>query len=121
MMFDFSYHKSLTHLHVGCEKPRAYFVPYHSEAAARKDNRADSRNFLSLCGDWDFHFYSSLAEAPDFLAEGFTTDGFDKLTVPRSWQSVLGRGYDTPNYVNVKYPIPLRLVCQRAFCGEKLA
>ena len=106
MMFDFSYHKSLTHLHVGCEKPRAYFVPYHSEAAARKDNRADSRNFLSLCGDWDFHFYSSLAEAPDFLADGFTTDGFDKLTVPRSWQSVLGRGYDTPNYVNVKYPIP---------------
>ncbi|MBE6546037.1 MAG: DUF4981 domain-containing protein [Ruminococcaceae bacterium] len=106
MNFDFSYHKSLKNLHVGCEKPRAYFIPYHSEAAARKDNRADSRNVVSLCGDWDFHFYPSLAEAPDFLAEGFCTCGFDKLTVPRSWQSVLDKGYDTPNYVNVQYPIP---------------
>ncbi|MBO5845092.1 MAG: DUF4981 domain-containing protein [Clostridia bacterium] len=106
MDFKFSYHTSLEHLHVNCEKPRAYFIPYHSEAAARKDNRASSRSFVSLCGDWDFHYYSSIAEAPDFLCKGFTSDGFDKLSVPRSWQSVQDKGYDRPNYVNVSYPIP---------------
>ena len=106
MVFEYSYHKSLAHLHVNCEKPGAYFIPYQSETAARKDNRAESKNFLSLCGDWDFHYYPSIAEAPDFLAEGFTTDGFDKLAVPRSWQSVLDKGYDTPNYTNVRYPFP---------------
>jgi len=105
MIFDQVYHKSQKYLHVNCEKPRAYFIPYGSEKAAKKDNRSESENFLSLCGDWDFHFYSSIHEAPDFLAEDFCTDG-DKLTVPRSWQSVLDKGYDTPNYTNVKYPIP---------------
>ena len=105
MVLEKYYHKSLEHLHVNCEKPRAYFIPYGSEAAAKKDNRNESENFLSLCGDWDFHFYKSIHEAPDFLAEGFNTDGFDKLTVPRSWQTVEGK-YDTPNYTNVRYPIP---------------
>ena len=106
MDFKHSYHTSLHHLHVNCEKPRAYFIPYHSETSARKDNRALSHNFLSLCGDWDFHYYSSISEAPDFLRAEFNTDGFDKLSVPRSWQSVLRRGYDVPNYVNVNYPFP---------------
>ena len=43
----------------------------------------------------------------DFTAEGFCTCGFDKMTVPRSWQTVLGKGYDTPNYTNVNYPYPV--------------
>lgn len=106
MVLDYSYHKSLKHLHVNCEKPRAYFVPYHSESAAQKDNRAESRYFVSLCGDWDFHYYPSLSDAPDFLSTEFTTDGFDKMAVPRSWQSVPNKGYDSPNYVNVQYPFP---------------
>ncbi len=54
------YHQSPATLHVGCEKPRAYFVPYQDEATARTDNRAKSNRFLSLCGDWDFHYYPSI-------------------------------------------------------------
>lgn len=107
MLLNYDYHNSLSSLHVGCEKPRAYFIPYASEALAKKDNRSESENFVSLCGDWDFHFYPSIADAPDFLAQTFTTDGFDRLSVPRSWQTVLGRGYDTPNYTNVRYPFPI--------------
>ncbi len=106
MIFPYNYHCSLTHLHVNCEKPRAYFVPYQSEALARKGNRAESENLLSLCGDWDFSWYPCLTDAPDFLAESVSSDGFDRLTVPRSWQSVLDHGYDTPNYTNVQYPFP---------------
>ena len=107
MVFPYSYHTSLDSLHVNCEKTRAYFIPYGTEQGALKDNRAESENLLSLCGDWDFHYYPSIADAPDFLASSFRADGFDKLTVPRSWQSVLDKGYDIPQYTNVRYPIPV--------------
>ncbi len=107
MIFPYSYHTSLASLHVNCEKPRAYFIPFGTEKGALKDNRSESENLVSLCGDWDFHYYPSIAEAPDFLREGFSREGFDKMTVPRSWQSVLGKGYDVPHYTNVRYPIPL--------------
>jgi len=107
MRFDFSYHTSLSPLHVGCEKTRAYFIPYESKEKALKSNRALSAAFLSLCGDWDFRFYPSIAQLDDFLSDDFSTDGFDTLTVPRSWQSTLRKGYDTPNYTNVQYPFPV--------------
>ena len=56
-MFELNYHLSLESLHVGCEKPRAYFIPYESEDKAIEDNRGESKNFISLCGEWDFKFY----------------------------------------------------------------
>lgn len=105
MVFPYSYHTSLDSLHVNCEKPRAYFIPYDTEAKAKKDSRSESANFISLCGEWDFCYAPSVRELPDFLADGFCSDAFDKMTVPRSWQSVLDGGYDVPNYTNVNYPI----------------
>ncbi|MBE6592685.1 MAG: glycoside hydrolase family 2, partial [Ruminococcaceae bacterium] len=105
-MFEFKYHKSLEFLHVNCEKPRAYFVPYDTKEKALRGNRADSNRLISLCGDWDFKFYRSEAELDDFLATDFSIAGFDKMTVPRSWQTVLDKGYDTPQYTNAIYPFP---------------
>ena len=99
-----NYHQNQHILHVGCEAPRAYFVPYHDERTARKGNRAASNRLVNLCGDWDFTFYKSIRDLPDFTAEDFTAES-QKLNVPRSWQTMLDRGYDTPNYVNVVYPI----------------
>ncbi len=107
MNFVFDYHKSLKNLHVGCEKPRAYFIPYESEEYAKKDRRLSSENFISLCGDWNFRYYKSITEVDDFCDIGFSTEGFDKLTVPMSWQVKYERGYDTPNYTNVNYPFPV--------------
>ncbi len=107
MIFPYSYHRSLSSLHVNCEKPRAYFVPFTTEESALRNNRAESSRFLSLCGDWDFHYYNTVEEATDFLKEGFSADGFDKLTVPRSWQSILDKGYDIPLYSNHLYLFPL--------------
>ena len=57
--------------------------------------------------DWDFRWFASLNDVPDFTAPGFTMDGADKLTVPMNWQVALGRGYDVPNYTNVNYPYPV--------------
>lgn len=106
MDFPFDCHQDHHKLHVGCEAPRAYFIPFESERAARADNRGASAFFTSLCGDWDFRFYPSLHELEDFRLPDFPRGDMDKLAVPRSWQTMLGRGYDTPNYTNANYPIP---------------
>ncbi len=106
MNFSFDAHQDPKKLHIGCEAPRAYFIPFESDAKAARDNRADSAFFTSLCGDWDFRFYNSLHDLEDFTLPDFSRDGMDKMPVPRSWQTVLGRGYDTPNYLNSRYPFP---------------
>ena len=54
-----AYHKDLNSLHIGCEAPRAYFVPFRSEAAALTFDREKSESFVNLCGEWDFKFYNS--------------------------------------------------------------
>ncbi len=104
MNFSFYAHQDQKTLHIGCEAPRAYFVPFESEEKAGRDRRGESAFFTSLCGDWDFRFYRSLHDLEDFTLPEFSRAGMDKLPVPRSWQTVLGRGYDTPNYTNVNYP-----------------
>ena len=101
------YHLSLDHLHVGCDKPRAYFIPYHSDDAAATGNRSASDRFLSLCGEWSFRYFASVNDIPDFTAPEYTADGADRLDVPMSWQLALGRGYDTAHYTNVNYPFPV--------------
>ena len=104
MSFDLDYHKSQNTLHVGCEKPRAYYIPFDSdaEAAAAGDRRAASGRFMSLCGEWDFRYYPDPAEIGDISSPAYDAKTeFEKITVPSSWQSFLDRGYDTPNYTNV--------------------
>ena len=99
-----SYHKDLGSLHIGCEKPRAYYIPYHSEEAALSGNRENSEFCLSLCGEWNFKFYNTFEDIEDgFLKEKFS----DTIAVPRCWQTVLGKGYDVPLYSNLFYPFPL--------------
>ena len=52
-------------LHVGCEEPRAYFIPAQSYEAARDENRAKSAYFKSLCGMWDFRYFNSVRDLPE--------------------------------------------------------
>ncbi len=96
-----NYHQSTETLHIGCEKPRAYFVPFPCGCASKHAERGDSAFFKSLCGEWSFKFFKSVNDVCDL-----SNEGSDKLTVPMSWQMALGRGYDVPNYTNVNYPIP---------------
>ena len=107
MKLSYNYHRELETLHVNCEKPRSYFVPYADEKTALCGNRAKSANLISLCGDWNFRFYESANNIDDFLDASFTTDGFDKMTVPRTWQSVIDKGYDKAAYINDGYVFPI--------------
>ncbi len=107
MKFAYSHHRSLGSLHIGCEAPRAYFIPYQSPALAQKDRREESDRLLSLCGEWEFLFCKNEYELPELTADGLDTAAFDRIQVPKSWQMELGRNYDKPQYVNHRYPFPV--------------
>ena len=99
------YHKSLAELHVGCEKPRAYFIPYSEKNEAKDDIRDSSPYFKTLIGEWSFRFFPSVTEISDPLEVEF--EKTDRISVPMNWQNALGRGFDTPNYTNTNYPYPV--------------
>ena len=101
MNISFDYHKDNKFLHVGCEAPRAYFIPYSAEASALFGRREMSDRFLSLCGSWNFRFFRSVSEIKDLNVLTHET-----ITVPISWQMLVDRGYDVPQYTNVDYPFP---------------
>lgn len=99
------YHKSLKELHVGCEAPRAYFIPYSDSESARVGVRDYSPYFKTLLGTWDFKFYNSLNDVPDPRVTDIAFE--ETLDVPMNWQNALGRGYDKIQYTNQEYPFPL--------------
>ena len=99
------YHKSLEHLHVGCEKNHAYFIPFADKESASSGVRDESPYFKTLIGEWNFKFFPSVTEIDDPYAVIFADE--DKLPVPMNWQNALDRGFDTPNYTNVNYPYPV--------------
>ena len=99
------YHQNLDTLHVGCEKPHAYFIPYRDTAAALGGFRDSSPYFKTLIGEWCFKFYPSVALIEDPMAVEFSAD--ERLPVPMNWQHALGRGYDKTQYTNVNYPYPI--------------
>ena len=104
------YHEDPHKLHVGCLAPRSYFIPFD---VSQKDvsgedmylSRETSSRFKLMSGEWEFRFFPSVTEVPDFLnAENPCPD---RIEVPRNWQTCLGKGYDKPQYVNVQYPFPV--------------
>ena len=97
------YHEDNHTLHVGCEAPRAYFIPYRDEKSALKGIRSESAYFKTLSGEWSFKFFESFN---DITSIYIPEEECDRLRVPMNWQLMRGRGYDAPNYTNVNYPIP---------------
>lgn len=107
MRFFPDYHKNINVLEMNPLPSRAYYIPYHSEEAAYENDRRKSEYFYDMCGEWDFRFFPSCLDIDDFTAKSFTTEGFDKIDVPRCWQTYTERDYDKPQYTNFNYPFPL--------------
>ena len=105
----FANHRSLAVLHENCLAPRAYFIPFGSKQAAESaTSREDSDRIQNLSGSWAFRWYPHEAAIDvDPSAADLCTEGFEEITVPLSWQMMLDRGYDIPQYTNVNYPIPV--------------
>ena len=100
----YDYHKDLSTLHIGCEKPHAYFIPHTDKEAALTLPRDYSDRFKTLIGKWDFRFFASVTEL--LGCELSDVEFSEKIDVPMSWQNCIDRDYDTPQYTNVRYPFP---------------
>lgn len=101
------YYRQLESLHIGCEEPRAYFIPFDSEENSLK-KREESALLTTLNGEWDFAFFENVEEL-ELEDDSFTktVECKDKIEVPSCWQLYLDRGYDVPNYINQDYPYPV--------------
>lgn len=98
------YWEDFSALHVGCEKPTAYFIPFADEKEAEEGLRDSSGRICSLTGEWNFRFFSDIRQMPEMLPETCRPEDLpDRLMVPQSWQTA---GYDIPAYINVRYPFP---------------
>lgn len=91
-------------LHVNCEEPRAYFIPFAIEDRKNNYSREDSGFFNCLNGSWRFKYFDSIHQVCDgFYRSEENIDLYDQIPVPSNWQMY---GYDIPNYSNEKYPFP---------------
>ncbi len=101
------YHKSLEHLHIGTEKPRAYFIPYDNLHDALSGDRNKSYYMTNLCGDWKFRYFKSFEDIDESLyAENAPTDSLNTVKVPGNFQLYDIEGMDKPLYSNLMYPFP---------------
>ncbi len=82
--------------------PRAYFIPYTSEAALIKTpfakERTSSDMVRVLSGKWDFKYYPENTLVPNNIDTSRIK--FDEIDVPSTWQRT---GYENPVYINCAY------------------
>ena len=93
-----------TVLHVGCEAPHAYFIPFDTREGALGGCRNESAFFKSLVGTWDFRFFPSPDAVADLDFAAIDALPADRIEVPRSWENTLR--YNKPHYTNTEYPFP---------------
>ncbi|MCR5484228.1 MAG: serine hydrolase [Clostridiales bacterium] len=81
---------------------RSYFIPYSSAAALKdtpfRDERNSSDMVKVLSGEWDFKYYSDIADMPRSVETAEIS--FDTVKVPSTWQRT---GYEPPVYINCAY------------------
>ena len=77
-----------------------YFA-FENADAAKKANKKQSANYMTLNGTWKFNWVKNADSRPtDFWKTGFNDKGWDDLQVPAVWEL---NGYGDPIYVNVGY------------------
>ena len=82
--------------------PRADFFSYESETLAEANDKDKSDRFLSLNGDWRFHWtHSPKDRIIDFYDPDFDDSDWKTISVPSNWEV---EGYDYPIYLDERYP-----------------
>lgn len=99
------YYENLNVLHENTMPYRAYYMPASKEMGPLVHDREKSDRMQLLNDVWKFKFYKSIYDLQNkFYEDGADTDNFDRIPVPGIWQNF---GYDSHQYTNVRYPIPL--------------
>ena len=77
-------------------------LPVHTSFIAQDENTATMSRFLSLDGDWKFHWVANLNERPtDFWRLDLNDSTWGTMPVPGMWEL---NGYGDPVYVNIGFP-----------------
>ena len=77
-------------------------LPVHTSFIAQDENSATMSRFLSLDGDWKFHWVANLNERPtDFWRLDLDDSTWGTMPVPGMWEL---NGYGDPVYVNIGFP-----------------
>ncbi len=80
---------------------RATFTPFPDAVSSRAVDRAASAFWMSLDGDWAFHWVKRPELRPkDFWQPTFDVSNWKTIPVPSNWQL---QGYDVPVYANQPY------------------
>ena len=99
------YYENLNVLHENTMPYRAYYMPASKEMGPLVHDREKSDRMQLLNDTWKFKFYKSIYNLQEkFYLNGESLDEFDDIPVPGIWQNF---GYDSHQYTNVRYPIPL--------------
>lgn len=99
------YYENLNILHENTMPYRAYYMPASKEMGPLVHDREKSDRIQLLNDTWKFKFYKSIYDLQEkFYLDGVSVDKFDDIPVPGIWQNF---GYDSHQYTNVRYPIPL--------------
>ncbi len=99
------YYEDLEIMHENTMPYRAYYIPASCNMGPLVEDRFSSDRTICLNGRWKFQYFDSLYDLQDrFYEPGFDLDCFREVEVPGNWQNY---GYDSHQYTNVRYPIPL--------------
>ena len=97
--------------------PHASFFGYESAELAMKHNKHLSSRFLSLEGDWKFHFVQHHNERPlGFEAVGYDDSQWENFKVPGMWEL---NGHGDPIYKNIGYAWATQFEPNPPFIEEK--
>jgi len=91
-------------IQVKVEPLRVSFLPFADRAGALEgiDTPKRSPRYMTLSGDWKFHWAESPDQRPkDFYTVDYDLTAWDTIQVPSNWQLA---GYGLPIYTNIKYP-----------------
>ena len=80
-------------------EPRASFFAFENESITSK---VQSKRFLSLNGEWKFHWVKNPNDRPnDFHHIEYNDKDWESIQVPGNWET---QGYGNPIYLDERYP-----------------
>ena len=83
--------------------PRAYFFSYADHALAATMQRELSRRFLSLSGQWQFHYFEHPLQVPEAFYHSPMRE-WGQITVPNMWQM---EWHGNLQYTDEGFPFPI--------------
>ena len=99
------HYENLKIMHENTMPSRAYYMPASHDMGPLVEDRFSSDRVICMNGTWEFQYFNSIYDLQEkFYEQGYDCSRFTQVEVPGVWQNY---GYDSHQYTNVRYPIPL--------------